>query len=201
LNTALCIRQRRRGAATLWMVLWLPCLLILFGMMIGVANLWLARVELESALEASALAAVQEWQAQANGSGDHSDDISIARQVGAAYAAANRVRGKELALATNQGGGLNNPNQNASCDGDLVFGAIDTSSVGPVTFDAGLGPDCNLSRSFAVRAQKSLNVPPLGRALLSAGLGPFAVRGKATAVYDCASNEVRLVRVEQVECP
>jgi hypothetical protein len=39
--------NRRRGAATLWMLIWAPCLLVLFSVLVGVANLWLARVELE----------------------------------------------------------------------------------------------------------------------------------------------------------
>ena len=37
-------RPRRRGSATLWMLIWLPCLLALFCVMVGVANLWLARI-------------------------------------------------------------------------------------------------------------------------------------------------------------
>ncbi|MCL6507990.1 MAG: hypothetical protein K6T59_13295 [Bryobacteraceae bacterium] len=43
------------------MLIWLPCLLALFVGLVGVANLWLARVELENALEAAALAAVKQW--------------------------------------------------------------------------------------------------------------------------------------------
>src|SRR6185503_11453281 len=73
-------RCRRRGSATLWMIIWLPCLLTLFCVLVGVANLWLARVELENALEASALAAVKQW-GDANGAGG----TLTARDVGVGY--------------------------------------------------------------------------------------------------------------------
>jgi Putative Flp pilus-assembly TadE/G-like len=136
---------RRRGSATLWMVIWLPCLLVLFCVLARVANLWLARVELENALEASALAAVKHWGDAGGG------DTYLPRQVGVAYADANRIRSRPVTIGTNYslGGG---PNQNAQCafthagvippTGNLIFGAIDHTNPDNVVFNTGMPPSC-----------------------------------------------------------
>ncbi len=133
----------RRGLSTIWLLIALPTLLVLFCFVINIANLWLARVELENALEAAALAAVLEW-GQAGG-GPTADP----RDAGVAYAAANRVRGMELVIATNldPAPGPGNPNENLTCDvqktppmGNLIFGAIIDDD--PLTFDAGAIPSC-----------------------------------------------------------
>ena len=57
----------RRGAVTLWTVLFMPVLLVLFFVVVEGVNLWLARVELENALESSALAAVKHWAESGSG--------------------------------------------------------------------------------------------------------------------------------------
>jgi Flp pilus assembly protein TadG len=75
----------RRGSATLWMLIWVPCLLVLLSVLLNVANLWLARVELETALEAAALAAVKEWGDSGGG------ETFPSRQVGMQYASANII--------------------------------------------------------------------------------------------------------------
>ena len=136
--------RRRRGSATLWLIIWLPCLLTLFCVLVGVANLWLARVELENALEASALAAVKQWGENGGGS------TVVPRNVGVAYAAANIVRGNPVVIGTNYNP-LNAPNENDLCNptphnvppnGNLVFGAIDDTDPDHVIFDAGEAPSC-----------------------------------------------------------
>jgi hypothetical protein len=135
--------RRRRGSATLWMVIWLPYLLALFTVMVGVANLWVARVELENALEASALAAVKHWGEAGGG------DTLVPRMVGVNYAKANSVRANPLVIGLNYNpaGG---PNQNDQCivgmtppTGNLIFGAIDDSDPDNVIFNAGIGPTCS----------------------------------------------------------
>jgi hypothetical protein len=138
-------RCRRRGSATLWMIIWLPCILTLFCVLVGVANLWLARVELENALEASALAAVKQWGQAGGGSTD------VPRQVGVAYAYSNIVRGNPVIIGKNYNT-LNTPNENDLCDptdhtvfppnGNLVFGAINDDDPDDVIFDAGEAPSC-----------------------------------------------------------
>ena len=137
----------RRGWATLWLIIWLPALLALFCALIGIANLWLARVELENSMEAAALAAVKHW-GDANGG-----DTLIPRQIGQAYAAANCMRKVDVAIGTNYSpaGG---PNQNLQClptdhnvfppNGNLVFGAIDDTDPDNIIFNAGIQPSCGI---------------------------------------------------------
>jgi Flp pilus assembly protein TadG len=133
----------RRGMATLWLIIWLPVLLVLFCILVDGAHLWLARVELENALEAAAQAAVREWGKAAGG------DTLIPRQMGQAYAAANIVRGDAVVLSENYDGsavpgGPVNPNQNLSYvlaealpTANFIFGVVndvDTDS-NPATPD------------------------------------------------------------------
>ena len=142
------LRSRRRGSATLWLIIWIPALMVLFLALTGVANLWLARVEVENGLEAAALAAVKHW-GDANGG-----DTLEPRTVGVQYAAANCVRMNDLVIGTNYD--MNaavcmapNPNQNLTCivgkmppSGNLIFGAIDDSDPDNVIFNAGKCPSC-----------------------------------------------------------
>jgi Putative Flp pilus-assembly TadE/G-like len=136
------IRNRRRGSATLWMIIWLPCLMAMFCALVGVANLWLARIELENAMESAALAAVKQWGDVGGG------DTLNPRQICVAYAHANSIRGIPVVIETNYnaGGGAN---QNDECDvgmsppmGNLIFGAIDDIDPTNVIFNAGIAPSC-----------------------------------------------------------
>ena len=205
--------SRRRGWTSLWLVVWLPVLLALFCGLIVVANLWLARVELENALEAAALASVKEWGDAGGG------DTLSARQVGAEFAAANSVRGQPLELATNYAGQLasrsglvrvrlvsaqppTDCNQNLTCDpgsGHLIFGAIDDTDPNHVVFNVGLCPSCGEAK-FGVRAQAMVEVPMLNCVFLG-NLGPSQIQAKATAQYDCQTRRVRLVRIDEFICP
>jgi hypothetical protein len=156
-------RPRRPGWAALWLIIWLPALLVLMSVLLGIANLWLARVELETALESAALAAVKEWGDQGGG------ETFVARQVGVEFAAANCVRGVPVALDPNYDGPLaallGRPfvrlasvaaaagcNENRSCTitasppGNLVFGAISEDDPDNVIFNAGQCPSCNPGR-------------------------------------------------------
>jgi len=135
---------RRHGSATLWMIIWLPCLLTLFCVLVGVANLWLARVELENSLEAAALAAVKHWGEAGGG------DTDVPRQVGVVYAYSNIVRGNPVIIGKNYQPA--NPNDNDLClptdhtvappNGNLVFGAIDDDDPDNVIFDTCTVPGC-----------------------------------------------------------
>ncbi len=130
--------RRRRGIATLWTILFIPVLLLLFIIAVEAGYLWLSRVELENALEAAALAAVKEW-GDANGG-----STWVPRQIGVEYAAANTINGVPVAIDMNYNA-ANLPNENDSCDGDLVFGAItneDYECGDLVIFNAGIRPSC-----------------------------------------------------------
>lgn len=167
----------RRGWTSLWLVVWLPVLLALFCGLIVVANLWLARVELENALEAAALAAVKEWGDAGGG------DTLVAREVSAEFAAANSVRGQPLQLDTSH----------------LIFGAIDDTDPSHVVLSAGDCPSCGEAK-FGVRAQAIVEVPMLNCIFLG-NLGPTRIQAKATAQYDRQTRRVRLVRIDEIASP
>ncbi len=127
-------RSNRRGAVSLWVILVGPALLGMLILVIELAHLWLSRIELENALGSAALAAVKEWGDAGGGS------TECPRNVGVAYAAGNTIAGVPLGIFTNLGGG---PNENASCDGNLIFGAITNFDVGPpYIFDAAADAGC-----------------------------------------------------------
>lgn len=131
----------RRGVATVWLVLFLPLFLLMLCFVIESGNLWMARSELESALEAAALAAVKEWGDTSGGS------TSTARQVGQSVAAANTVRGTSLVIGQNYtAGGANNENTNITFPpntANLIFGAL-TSTSPTVVFCPTVTPSCGL---------------------------------------------------------
>jgi hypothetical protein len=184
-------RQPRRGWATLWMIIWLPALLALFCAMVGIANLWLARVELENSMEAAALAAVKQW-GDANGG-----DTLIPRQVGQAYAAANCVRKIDVAIGTNYNP-ANGPNQNGVCPvgmtpptGNLIFGAIDDTDPNNIIFNAGIQPSCGIGTVLfdaSAQGQSTLGADNAwGVAFLDTATTPANLR-IVRIVYDLQAN-------------
>lgn len=147
--------RRRRGVAALWLILALPVLVILLGVVIEIGNIWLARVELENALESAALAAVKEWGSAGGG------DTAVSRLVGVEYAKANRVTGTMVGIADNYDAVAPiRPNQNQFCTGptaNLIFGAV-TTTTRPWVFDAGIEPGCGMGQVlFDASAGPSMN--------------------------------------------
>ena len=133
-------RRSRAGVATLWVILMLPVVFLMLVFVAEIGNLWLARVELENALESAALAAVKEWADDAGASG-----TTVPRQVGQSFALANRVRGVPVTIGNNFAAAtVADPNENASYTfptANLVFGGI--SSTDPtVVFDVTSLPAC-----------------------------------------------------------
>jgi len=188
--------RRRRGVAALWLILSLPVLVILLGVVIEIGNIWLARVELENALEAAALSAVKEW-------GDQGTPATQpARNVGVTYAAANTVTGDPVGIDPNYDLTEAN-NQNDSCSGNLIFGAVTTNTV-PWVFDTRVQPGCGVADpAFGVRAQATAPVNSVCCRLFGATLNTFNVSACATARYVCTSNRPELIRVrpENFICP
>jgi hypothetical protein len=123
---------------TLWTILFLPVLLLLLVIAVDISHLWLARGELENSLEAAALAAVKQW-------GDSGVvDTAIPRSVGMDYAAANTINGLPVAIQSNYDAN-NTPNQNASCSGNLVLGAVSRQpgvTCPRYIFDTSVQPTC-----------------------------------------------------------
>ncbi len=187
-------RRKRRGVAALWLILTLPVLLLLLAVVIEIGNIWLARVELENALESAALAAVKEW-GDAGGGGD----TETARLVGVEYGGANTVTGSPVGIGTNWNAG-NTPNENADCAGNLIFGAVVTDVI-PWVFDA--GEPAGGGQDPAVRAQATAPVNSVCCRLFGTVLPVFQVSACATAKYDCATKRTELIRVRQENfiCP
>ncbi len=133
---------QRRGVVTLWLILALPVLLLLLILLIEVGNIWRARVELETAMEAAALAAVKEWGDSAGADNTAAD--TTARDVGVIYAAANTVTGDPVVITNNH-----DPTKpltyNASAAGNLIFGAITTTTI-PWIFCGNQQPSCGEGR-------------------------------------------------------
>ena len=104
------------------MVVSIPIFLITLCIVLEVGNLWAARIQLKKALESAALSAVKTWGDASGG------DTLIPRTVGNDFSSGNVINGQIVDLTTidptlNYAAVLN-PNQNASCTGTLIFGAI-----------------------------------------------------------------------------
>lgn len=194
--------HRRSGAAAFWILVTVPALLLGLGVAVDIANLWVARVELENALEAAALAAVTQWGESNGGS------TEFARQVGVQYAAANTIRSQPLLLNENLlTGDAANPNENASChlpDGQLIFGSVVSEgqssfdpALSPYVFDATEAPDCDEERVTAVRAQARVTISSVFSNLFGLPPSVYSVQANTTAVYDCSEPNptARLIKI------
>jgi hypothetical protein len=174
----------RRGVATLWVIVAVPVLLTLLVVVGDVANLRLARIEAENAVEAAALASVKHWH-EGGDSAPHRHD---ARATAVVYAAANTVVGQPVVIGANEG--PSDDNDNASPAGDVVLGKITGSGL--LTFNHSSSPDPG---EFGVHVHANVAVPSLFSSFGGFSFGPYSVFVQATALYDGA-GEVRLVRVQ-----
>jgi hypothetical protein len=118
-------RTLRRGIATIWVILSLPVALILLITVVEIGNLWTARTELQTNLEAAALAGVKTWGDESEDSSMPMDphpnpgDINItgaARDAAIAAFAVNSVNGQFFTL-----------NRNETDDNDDLVGYDNTS--------------------------------------------------------------------------
>lgn len=176
-------RTPRCGVAILWLILFLPLFLLVLGLVVDIGNVWLARAELESALESAALAAVKEWGDAGGG------DTLTARQVGQSFAMNSAVRGAPVFISDNYTKGASNENTThllAPSTGVLIFGAI--TSISPkVVFDPSVDPGCP-SRPYAVMAYAQVNVSPVCGGLFRGIAGPLRVSVKTVAYYRCTGT-------------
>jgi Flp pilus assembly protein TadG len=171
----------------LWLILTLPVLMLLLILVIEIGNIWLARVELENAMEAAALAAAKEW-------GD-SDGVAnlLARNTGVMYAAANTVTGTPVTITANLG--VIGPNLNGVPDGNLIFGAITNKTI-PWVFCGNIVPSCASGPvEFGVRAQATAPVNSVVAGWGRYTLPTFSVSANATARYSCLTRRAELIRV------
>lgn len=188
--------SRRRGVVLLWLILALPALTVLFGMVVDVGRIWLARIELTNALEAAALSAVKSW---AEADTNDQPARAQARQDAIAAAGANTVIGLDmgnpssgiaLVLAPNENLS-NSPNNNDSPIGELVLGAVNSTGT-PFEFSAGIEPTPG-NDYFAVRTSKTVQIYSVWANLFGAPVGPYTITSGAVAIYE--AGQPRLAHV------
>lgn len=187
--------RRRRGVVTLWTILSAIALLALLCVVVEAANLWLARTQLQNALEAAALAAVKTWGG--TGGGPPTPTLS-ARNVGVDYASYNAINEVSVAIGNNYAASPPSPldNENASCShgdgqGILIFGKVEASGNQWI-FNA----NQDAVDVFGVRAAATIEVPSLCAGYCGLSL-PFYVSATATTMYNsnAPQPEPRLIRV------
>jgi hypothetical protein len=180
-------KRSSRGIATLWIIIAGPAMLALLVLVTDIANLWLARVELENAVEAGALAGANVW-------GDGADDPAnrtAAHFTAEAVAEANLVVGETFDVDANDDPSAPNNNALVQCSGTVLLGTYSTATQ---SFDPAASPASPDER--ACRVEAAATVPSLWMGFA----GPFEARASATAVADGAGN-VKLVRVSSGVCP
>jgi Flp pilus assembly protein TadG len=184
---AVRLLRPRRGIATLWIILAGPAFLALLVLVTDIANLWLARVELENAVEAGALAGANVW-------GDGADDAAnrtAAHLAAEAVAESNLVVGDPFDVDANDNPVAPNNNALVQCSGTALLG---TYTAALETFDPFTSPAAVSERACRVHATATV------QSLWAGFAGPFQVQASATAVYDGIAG-TKLVRVTAGVCP
>lgn len=171
--------RNRRGIVTLWTLLAVPLMFILMGAAIEVGRMWQARVQLENALEAAALAAVHEWAER----GGQPKEIAAARTVGEMYAFANCVQGRPVDLRP----------ESITAHAEWQFGkAVQRGTRFEFT------PLSTAPQNPAVMLQASAKTPVLFRVLFGDWLAGSTVSAQTAACFDQSLNppRARLIRVD-----
>jgi Flp pilus assembly protein TadG len=162
--------RSRRGISTLWILLFVPAFATLFCMVVEISNVWLARVELENALEAAALAGVKSW-----GEGS---SATAARNDAKSYAAVNTARGVAVPLD----------------DSNITLGGV-TGTTGNFTLDAGATPVMGVGPDFGLRVQRVITVNSLCASVFGATVGPYQVTAQVDARFNKSNARPELIRV------
>lgn len=169
----------RRGAVvTVWTVLSLPILMTMLFLVAEVAQLWQARAQLENAVEAAVLAAVQEWGLRGGGR----QNVEAAMAAGRALAEANTVHGAAVRLG----------------DRAKVPRVVwSFGSAVPTVNGYRFTPDPDAKAHFAVILQVAVRTPRLCRAVAGARLGEATVAATSVACFDPGETppRPRLIRL------
>lgn len=197
--------RERRGLSAGWLLVWSPVFLLAVLLIVEVGNVFLAKVQLENALEAAALAGVKQWV--------DTDDTYIARVAAQQYAAANTVSGEPvmLDLNTNNTGPSQTPsplpNGNLICDGEIVLGAVSlpdgVDDCGQFIFDPDTSQNTPVDTGgiYGVRAARSMPVTPICANLFGMPLPTFEVCGEAAALMEGVNGSPRLFYINNFLCP
>lgn len=181
------VKRRRSGIATVWIIAGVPAFLTLLIVLTDLGTIWQARAELETALESAALAAVQQWKIVPA-------DTITPRNTADSFAQANTVVGHTFTLDLNFNGA--DPNGNAFCSGEIVFGQIDLAQ----NFEAGTVPAA--PDYFGVRIRKTVSIPSLWSAFAGVTFGPYNVTAQTVAQLQVAPGGTpQLVLLNSFTCP
>lgn len=163
-------RLPRRAVATVWIVGFGPAMLALLVLVTEISSLWLARVELETAVESGALASVKVWGGLTD---TLPSDRTTASAAGVSFAQANTVVGNTITIAPT-----------------VTFGSY---SGGTFTAAGQTIPNDG-TRACIVYA--TVSVPGIWNGFG----GPRSIQARATARYDISSSpgKPRLVRLTTV---
>ena len=174
----------RQGVITLWTVLCIPFIMTILFVVAEVSQLWQARAQLENALEAAALAAVQEW----GDAGGGIKNIAAAQTAGRAYAKANLVHGIQVDL----------DDQSVVPAVAWSFGSAEPNGSG---FDFTVSPDAKAK--FAVVLHATVKVARLSKSILGPAAKDSTVTVKIAAFYDpsATSPQPRLIRLNESSSP
>ncbi|UUO07963.1 pilus assembly protein TadG-related protein [Blastopirellula sp. J2-11] len=196
-------RRSRRGVSVLWLIVIMPLALTGLIFTIETGRLWLARAEVEDALEAAALAGVIEWDQTLEVNNQISTQIP--RQMAAEMAESNTVQGINFAfsdpdlnyLPYEVGQIQTHLNGNKQASGELIFGAI-TQTQPTVIFDPEANP---LLPTYyrAVLARSAFQIPSQC-SLGGFSLGPFTIQSETVAMIDEAGR-ARIVRIDAIATP
>ncbi len=168
----------RRGIVTIWTILAVPVMLTILCVVVEVGRLWQARAQLENALEAAVLAAVQEWGRR----GGTAKQVPAGAIVGKAYARANAIHGTPVDL----------DDRAIVPDAAWAFGTVTPTEGG---FDFTPNPDAQTN--LAVVVQATAKVPALFRSSLGRWIGASTVTAGTAAFYDPSAQppRARLIRI------
>jgi len=183
-------------------ILIVPVLFFLFGAVVDISRVWLARIELTNALEAAALSGVKTWgEAGVTANNNPLTSPALrqnARTHAVTAAAANTVIGQDpahpentvvVSLNRNESVG-STPNDNTFPTGELVLGQI-TASGNSFTFTASTAPANN--NEFAVHTQKTMTIYSIWTKIFGIPLGPYQITSGAVAMYDGVQPRIAFV--------
>jgi uncharacterized membrane protein len=194
-------KRFRRGISTVWVVAAAPALLAVLVLVTDLARIWLARVELETAVEAGALAGARSW-----GGANDVDPIADqqkARNTAVVFTEANGVVGSYVPITNNFASTLAN-NTNLSCAGNVIFGNVSRLDVNGVAyqFQASVEVSSISHEDRGVTVIATANVTSFWQSLFGLPLGPYKITAQATARWTNSSGtpQPQLIRVSLFSC-
>jgi uncharacterized membrane protein len=160
----------------LWILIMVPALATMLIFVADVGRVWQARLELQTAVDGAALAAVQEY----NINGE-----AAARQAAVDYAAANFAGDQSVFV---------DPNVGNAPSGDVVLGTI--TGAGPLVFTDSATPlGCSPGTRIAVLVRSEHQIFSIvpGGSLFGGLVGPYPLQARSIAQLDCSGGTPRLV--------